>query len=36
MGFEPKGAWQGAGGALQPEAARAAAQVESHPFRQME
>ena len=33
MGFEPEGAWQGAGGALQPEAARVAAQVESHPLR---
>jgi len=29
-----EGTWQGAGGALQPEAACAAAQVESHPLRQ--
>ncbi len=28
-GLEPEGAWQGAGGALQPEAASAAAEVES-------
>ena len=28
-GFEPEGTWQGAGGALQPEVACAAAQVES-------
>ncbi len=32
-GFEPEGSWQGASGALQPEAACAAAQVESHRFR---
>ncbi len=32
-GFEPEGTWQGAGGALQPETACAAAQVESHRFR---
>ena len=35
-GFEPEGAWQGAGGALQPEVASAAAEVESHPVRQKE
>ncbi len=29
-GLEPEGSWQGAGGALQPEAASAAAEVESH------
>ena len=29
-GLEPEGSWQGAGGALQPEVACAAAQVESH------
>ena len=35
-GFEPEGAWQGAGGALQPEVARPAGRVESHPLRQKE
>ena len=29
-GLEPEGSWQSAGGALQPEAAFAAAKVESH------
>ena len=28
-GFEPEGTWQGSGGALQPEVASAAAEVES-------
>ncbi len=30
MGLEPEGSWQGAGGALQPEVASAAAEFKSH------
>ena len=35
-GFEPEGTWQHAGGMLQPEAASAAAEVESHPLSLLE